>query len=577
MPADPEHVAAGGRARGVSFGVPGLWVWAAMALSLGLLFGPAFFAHLHRALDPRYANNDALQQIYPFFRYEDHELLRGDAIADYFLACLPWGYRGLYTLAAWSGGAAALSKWLPYVSLLFVVGCIATCAHRFAGRAGAWVAVALSLGAQLFLWRMSGGLPRGFAFPLLGAAMVALCYGRMLGLALLVPIAAAFYPVSAVVIGLALGLSLLLLPAGSRGNAASWSLRKRALVLAASAGVSALVLLPTLASTRGYGSVIRPTEAAEFPEVGPDGRYGADSRAPFPGFFREAASTIEESVRGAGRPLFKPAYEAAHIGRVALGALLGLFALGGLLSALRVRQDARRLAMLPLAALIGHTASLPLVPYLYLPPRYVLYPIGVLAPVLVATAAAGYLCWSPRWREQPRATAIATALAGLLLLLALGARGTTSRGLNDLVGDQGPVLRAIAELPKDALVAGWPKGLLDSVPYVTRRPVLLNAETHQAFHVKFALEMRRRMHALIDAYFGTSRESLLALRDDFHVTHLLIDRRHFAGRPPGYFQPFKGRIKTAAARGRGDYEVLRQAERGRPIGEYFVLIDLHTI
>jgi hypothetical protein len=577
MDLTPETVSSGPSS---AFDRRALLLWAAIIASLAAVFGPALLAHFLLSLSPRYANNDALQQIYPFFRYEEPGLFPRDAIADYYLACIPWGYKGLFMLAARFGGTVLLSKLMPYAGMLVMLVCIAATAQRLAGKAGALVALALSLGTSGFEWRIMGGLPRSFAYPVLGLAMAALAFGRLRALAVLVPIAAAFYPVSAVVSGLALALCLLGLPAANRGDAATWSLGKRVRVLALSGGAALLVLVPTALSSRVYGEVIRPADAAKFPEAGPRGRYIAGDRAPFDNFFNDAQLVVERVVRGDGAPLYRPWSEWAErhpSGRLANA--LCVFALGGLAGFMRRRQDARRIAMLALAALIGHTLAIPLAPYFYLPQRYATYPIGVLAPVLVATAAAGYLGWLPQRFALPRAAPLAILLVAVPLLMTFGGRGSKRKGLQDQVQDNESVFAAIAALPNDAVIAGWPGGPLNSIPYLSRRAVLLNRETHQAFHTDFTLEQRRRMDALIDAYFGTSIEPLVALRDRFGVTHMLIDWRHFeAGTTaPTYFEPFGGRLLGVVQRAEGQFELPRQVQHGQVLNSRFVLLDLHRL
>ena len=114
---------------------------------------------------------------------------------------------------------------------------------------------------------------------------------------------------------------------------------------------------------------------------------------------------------------------------------------------------------------------------------------------------------------------------------------------------------------------------------VTRRKVLLTRESYQATHAAYVLEMRRRMEALIAAYFAASPKPLLELRDEYGVTHLLVKAGHLRGRPPRYFKPFGTQIRSSvvAAADEG-YEVLRQipaaaiySNRGK------VLLDLARI
>lgn len=553
--------------------------WGVSIAVLLAVFGPTLHSHLLKSLSPRYANNDALQQIYPFFRYEDASLFQNDVIADYYLACLPWGYRLLYMGAAQLHLTEALSKLLPYLGLLVTLAGLGVVTQRLSGKLGAVLVVAMSLSSSLYLSRMAGGLPRTFAYPVLAVAAALLVRGRMRALAVLIPCAAAFYPVSAVVCGLGLALALLVLPAHSRGDASDWSLARRLRLLALSAALSALVVLPTALSSNGYGRVLRPGDVEQFPEVGEDGRYGGDSRAPFESFASDGLQVFERAISGSGRPFHaKAAAWAVRNRRGWLSVGLCAFALGGLLAFMWLRPEARRLAMLIAGAAIGHTIADQVVPYFYLPPRYVLYPVGLLAPVLLISAPAGYLACLARGRAWPSVRALVVALCAAPLLLVFGARGSSVKGLTDQVSADAPLLRRIAQLPKDALIAGWPKGPLDGVPYVTGRKVLLNFETHQAFHEGYTLEMRRRMNALVDAYFAITPEPLYRLRDEFGVTHLVIKGRYLTQpRTPHYFEPFKQRSKALREIGFGNFELLRQLPKGVLLPNDTVLLDLRKL
>ncbi len=100
------------------------------------------------------------------------------------------------------------------------------------------------------------------------------------------------------------------------------------------------------------------------------------------------------------------------------------------------------------------------------------------------------------------------------------------------------------------LVAGYPSGVIDNVPYVCRRQALLTRETHEATHTAYAEEMRRRMRAFVAAYFAADAAPLARLRDEFGVTHLVVDKSHFGTEAPTYFNPFNAEIQSAHAAGR---------------------------
>jgi hypothetical protein len=130
-------------------------------------------------------------------------------------------------------------------------------------------------------------------------------------------------------------------------------------------------------------------------------------------------------------------------------------------------------------------------------------------------------------------------------LVAFGGRGNVAFETGSMVAKSSqPLFAAIAALPKDSLIAGWPYGEIKNIEYATRRNVLLTAQLHQVLHLEFVEAMRQRMDALFEAYFSVDAAPLRRLRDQFGVTHLLVETHHFSDpkRPPEYFSPWRSRI-----------------------------------
>jgi hypothetical protein len=167
----------------------------------------------------------------------------------------------------------------------------------------------------------------------------------------------------------------------------------------------------------------------------------------------------------------------------------------------------------------------------------------------------------------------------LALLLLVGGRGAPNAGFRVRVDPGQEIYDAVKGLPPDALIAGWPRGLLDNIPYVTQRATLLSYETHQPYHDLYVLEMRRRMEAIIAAYWARSPEPLIELRDEFGATHLLLDLRHLREEKPLYFEPFTPAIERAFNRARSHgLEVLRQADHAAVYRDSrYLLLDLSAI
>ncbi len=537
--------------------------WLLIAVGLARLHAATWSAQWDRSMDPLAFNDDVTQQVFPFFRFQDPELFTDDFHAQYYMACFPVGFRVLYMASGYLGDPVTLSKVLPHLLCLVTVVAAVVAAARLGGKWSAFVTGSLILGCQVYMGRMGGGLPRSFAFPLLAVGFATLAAGRMRWLAVLVPLASAFYPMASIPLGLSLAGVCLLLRDVDRGNVAGWSQARRIRLVALSAFATVLVVATPAVGSGQYGEAITVEMADEYPEIGPSGRYGSDHRAPFAGFFEAAPRVLKDAVTMSGKPVLEDAREwldEDQVGerlsarRVALHDLLVVLTLMGTGFLVRRTANGRRVLLLLAGALAGHLVSRFVFPYFYLPFRYVVYPVTLGAAVILPAAIAEFRHIFPAQFRPPYA-----AVSALVLVGVLGGAGDEEAGLNARLGDKHPVLDAVARLPKDALIAGWPNGPIDNVPYVARRKVLVSYELHQAFHVDHVLEMRQRMRALIDAYFATDLKPLIRLRDEFGVTHLLVRLAHYRKRRPHYFEPFSLEVHRAfKAVSRENSEVLRQ-------------------
>jgi len=522
-------------------GLAGLAGALGIALALVVLYGPAVAGHVRLASSHWVFNDDVRVLIHAQFRNEDPALFPGDPAVDYFLASLPDGYALLYRALTPIFGVVALSKGLPYVLLAVTLACTAAAAWKLGGGAAAFGSLALTLGSGYLLARMAGGLPRGFAAPLLAAGTLALVSGRATWLAVVAVVAAGFYPAAALTLGVALAL-FSLLPAAQRGDAGTWSLRKRTGVLALTAVAAALVLLPSFLRLRAWGDPIGPELVHAYPEAGPNGRFDPMDRPPFPALPAAALAPLRAAVLGDG-PSILPALDArAHAGW--LVPCVGALSLLGCAWLARRRLEARRFLLLPLAVVFCHTLSLLVEPRLFLPERYVAYAVPIIALVAVPSTLGALDRARAAWLH------LLPWLYNLLLVFVIGSRGVSWSGLTVHVPDADHALfAAIARLPKNAVVAAFPSETSDSIPYLTRRGVFLARETHMPFHTRYTELMRGRARALFDAYFSSSTDELREFRERNGVTHLLVNRRDFADRPT-YFAPFDRRIARDFAAGK---------------------------
>ena len=549
-----KHEIGFGVAAGRRWRPPG---WAVVVAALVVLYGPWLLDHVRVAADPLTYNGDARIFVAPLQIYDDEALFRDDAVAAYVRSGLPIGYHLLYRAASRFVDVRTFSKQLPIILMAITLLAVGLAANRLAGAGAAFGAVALALGLEGLVDRSVGGLPRSFAPALAAATAWALVAGRPRWLAGITCVAACFYPVLAVLSGTCLVLLSWLPVESAQRGAGPARLR-----VAARVGLTGLVCLllvaPLLGAARRYGPTLGPNDLEAYPEAGPEGRYLPGDHLPYRGLPADLRQELGQVIRASG-PAFVPALrEPAQAARrpLALAILAGV-ALGLARSAAR-DVATRRLLLLAVAAVAAHTAALLAAPYLFIPIRYLRYAVPVLFVLGVPTACAALV------RGSPRAQSFAAVGGCLVILLLLGGRGAASRGYDRTLPARPPVIDFVASLPPSVQVAGWPAGLMDDLPYLARRSALVTFETHQAFHAGYVLEMRRRVEALIDAYYATEPAPLERLRDEFGVTHLVADARH-RDAPPAYFEPFRARLdhrvrESRAGAGAGSWELERQRE-----------------
>jgi len=490
------------------------------ALPLAVLFGPAWVDQVRRAADPWRFTDDAQQHFGPFvcaLQPADGDPCGDDYVFAYLAGRLPVGAHALYAAA----DPRPTGKALPFLMHALTLAALAGAAFRLGGAPAAWGALAVALSDPAYFEHISGALPRSFGLPLLalGALGLARCDPRIIAAAAV--LGAAFYLPVGILLAAALALLLLLDSSRSPG--------RRIALLAATAAVMLALVAPVLLALSPYGSLIGPNDIAAFPEAGPAGRMADGDR-------------VTDFV--ARTPAAWLAAFLHDLGEVTTYWLQAGVLLSALLLALR-RAGARRLLLLPVAMLLCHAAATALLPALYVPGRYVEYTVPIFTAVALP-AGLGALAVATTERRAPR---LAAELAVLLFCIWAGttiAKGNDGhRGLTVAVPEGDRALhQALAALPADALVAGWPIGPLEAAPYVSGRRVLVTREVHNPFHRAYVETLRRRTEALVDAYFAPDPAPLATLAAEFGATHLLIDFRHYGAAPPRYFAPFDARIEA---------------------------------
>jgi hypothetical protein len=529
-------------------------------------FFPAWIWHIRRTLDPFAFNDDARVLIWPFLREADPTLFPADPFVGYYLAGLPEGFLALYRCVGRVGWTKVTSEVLPYLSVLSVLLLLSESARRLGGVVAAFLAAVLVLGCASFFERAGGGLPRTFAFPLVSAGLYALVTARPILLALLTIGGAAFYPVVAALLGLSL-LLLLVLPKQLRTNPPDWANRQvktgdssltswhsRACLLLGTFVCVVALLAPMTLRLRAYGDAITPAMLPDFPEAGPSGRLTRDQVPPYENFAIVSARHARQALLGTGQPIAGRAATLLRGSDQRTNLILASIVAAAIINAIacgRKRPEFVRASIPLFAAMLGHLLATLFAPHLFIPERYAQFGVP---PVIVLLVAAGFGDFG---RHEQRRKRVLHASAAVLTLSILGGRGTSWIGVEVYVPPQErPLYAAISRLPTNVVIAGWPAGPVENIPYLSERRVLTNFQLEMPFHAQFTLQSRARLSAFFEAYFAVTDGPMKRLCSEFHVTHVLVDPKHFDSPPPSYYAPHRSELARLVVAAKGKANLL---------------------
>ncbi|MBF0383595.1 MAG: hypothetical protein HQL69_21445 [Magnetococcales bacterium] len=567
-------------------------------LSLSAMFGPVLLENYERAKNPYIYSSDARQSISYFYKHQDPDLFPDTYALEYFNELEAYGYRAFFKIGSYFMDVGRLSKVLPFVLLGLTLTFLALAAFQISGLAGAWAVVAISLSSGFLLQALGGATPRAFAYPLVVLAIYALTLGRIYLLFLCVVAGTLFYPMAGVLIGANIVAVLFLLPKEDRGDAKEWSLKKRVLLTLGLIILSLSILQPQMSGLKEkYGRSFTQDDCSTVPEIGLEGRMGA-----IEGMCGDIPHLPEELLAHSKHAILFvygaktwsiDHYELAQIMlRDAIGNLdrddlltiiIWLFVTVGISYRAFWKNDSviRRWLSLLAVSCVAYIIARAFVPTFYFPNRY-LYPVGPLFILFIFAAthitpellAKKFPRLNQKWIKPYLIVGVT-----ITLLLFLGSHGNPNGGLPNDRQFNKQIYKFVATLPKDVVIAGWPKGALEDLPLITQRQNFASHSHHHTFHLGFVLEMRRRTTALINAYFATSIEPIKNLKDSYGVTHLIIHKALFKDYPPRHFSPFfKMAIKKREMGRKDGFEALRQAEFAAVFKwQDYVILDLSLL
>jgi hypothetical protein len=528
--------------------------WIVAIISVVLFYKTPLSVRLNSLAEPYSFNGDALQHIAPLWFVHQPVASVSDYTQRYYLeAILPVGFRSLYGLiTVWLTPPQA-SKLLSLILSLLFIALSTDTSQRLAGRISALLTLFLACGGVLKNLYFAGAIQRSFGFFLAALAVNLACRYRgtpvYIVVSLVSIVAATFYPALAPLLLIFLGL-ILFFPTDNPSAAIRSPISKRLLILVVSALFVGVAVLPQIRGGKSYGErlSLRSAEAL-FEEWGPDGRYTPGDRGVPVNLFSRALSTLNSalSARRVGKPNdIKDSGVSFIRGNFdsRISVFLGVFiiSLAAVLrrGSIKFTYQAAVLAYFFLASLIAFYLATLTFPLMYIPSRYIalgLIPLAaVVFPALCSFSVRALV-------GERRLTPLYVLAYGGALILLLGWGGLTVKRVPDLSG-HAKLFHFIERLPSNAVLASWPRGIASALPLFTGRSVVINEEGHQIFHRDVLEEMRRRTRSIIAVYSATDAAPIRELRERYHVSHLVINRRHLH-EVPQYFEPFGREIRLA--------------------------------
>jgi hypothetical protein len=476
-----------------------------------------------RWLSADWTTDDAFQQSFPLHKALDPDLFQNDLVTRMMEGYLtPLHYWVSYALTSLTGDPVVAGHWVASFQILLTSAFVFGAVRRLAGSAPAFFAVAWFFHSRGVIQRMSGGLPRGWAGPVLAGYLSCIAIGSHRGVLAVLAVGALLHPPS---VFLATGAyALLLLWRLARGGTRAETVRP-ALSFALVVPIVALVTWLVVRMPPELGTMVDYETALLMPEFSEKGRFPFTPLRPVSEEGRLYA--FQPFIFRQSPPLVPAAAPFAPFAAVLLFALF-LFAKRG---AGRPLVEAGFIAYLT-AALLTYLLSRQVAFKLYVPNRHLQIPLALFFITSFSAAAWNWAANGAAFREkEPVSKPLrgALALTALALLVAVssgsGLEGTANVSIERR--KYGKVHEWLERTtPKDALVAGDPT-IMNPVPLFAKRKAYISTETAHPFYDKYYQESKRRMELSIRAHYASSLREFLSIVEPERISYFIFRRRQF--------------------------------------------------
>jgi hypothetical protein len=511
--------------------------------------------------NPLWLTDDSVQQTYPFWRAVDPTAFDNDFVTKMMINYVPPGHYWLgYAITKLTLDPIMTGHWLMLIQMVatvfFVFGAVKALTNTYAP---ALFAVTWFLHTRHIVQRITAGLPRGWAAPVIAGFLYFAAKQNHRAILATIAVACLIHPPSTVAICLAYGVYLLVQVCRPSTRAL---FKRPFLELAALAPIFIAITAWSVAKPPEFGSMTTYQEALHQPEFSANEPKGRFPFVPFKPMSEEVSSFAMQAFttpRLYKADAFMRSYTTPIVGTLAIGLLL--------VGALQRRVAFPGLFIsYGLASAIVYVASRILAFKLFVPDRHLQFPFAILF-VIGFSAAAWRIATGSLTAISSEATATfprTRAYRGLLALGCLGAfisagSGTGMYGSANFNYDRykrGRVFEWIrANTPLDATIAGEPI-FIDPVQLFAERRGFITSETAHPFYTGYWKEAQRRLDLSLRANYALTVDEFLSLVGSEGISYFIFDRQSLLGdrlAKAKYYAPFNILIRQLASHPPGDY------------------------
>ncbi len=508
-------------------------------LLLGGVLLVYIFAHWNEVRSQYVINDDVRQQIYWMQQWQDPELFQDHYLTEYAKQYVPWGVKAIYQGAAYFINPVQFSKVLGAILFLMTAYSLFLLASRLGDELTGVITVCVFLYFGFFLGSVSGGLSRGFVFPLLLLYLFFLSGKELFRAGWIIAVQALFNPYLCLLCLVTHGLFLLhtetigyfsgsqnLLAANVNGikGKQSHNSKTRLLLLLLPLCVAVLLLVAKyrVFAVPDFGKIVSYAEMVGHIEYTAAGRYEI---IPVPSIFFEFIRPFIQ---------YLPRGVLSVVASVAGTVLLVAFVLSGW-NTRAICQRLKKLNVflyLLLASVFLYYLSRFFLMNLFLPSRYLEYSLTVFYCVL-----AGLLL---RSGMEFRGVAKNRTILVMVLLVLFGVIRLFGVGIYDYAA-QSSLYQFLQTTPKNCVVAGHPDSM-DNIMTFARRKVFVSYELSHTWYDLYWSILKDRTYQFFDAYYSDNPDDIKTFCRKNTIDFIVVRESDFVGNAPNgtaaYFEPF---------------------------------------